>query len=471
MSSTVLLVDDDALFGLATSDLLAADGFDVRHAKSLAEARTLLPGAGVVILDHRLPDGVGFDLIPEIRRQRWQPKILLVTASPELENAVEALRLGIEDYFTKPIDTSQLRLAVHRCLRTLSLEREIELDRRRRRDERAGSRLVGSLAEGPLRDLVDRAAGVRSPVLITGETGTGKSLLAKTVHYTGRPESPFVSLNCGAVPETLLEAELFGVEKGAFTGATRSKPGLLELADGGTLFLDEIGELPTPLQSKLLGVLDDESARRLGGVETRRFDARIIAATNVELEAAIAEGRFREDLFYRLNVVRLHVPPLRHREGDVEVLSTVLLEQVAGMPVELAPGELEVLRAYRWPGNVRELRNVLERSWLLDGPGPLRPSRLLASAPGSGVSTEASADRRREPTERLIGGRGVNESQPREPAEIEPLAVVEQRHLEAAVAACATQREAAERLGIGVATLRRKMASYRRTRREADSSA
>ena len=307
---------------------------------------------------------------------------------------------------------------------------------RRERKRERGKRLVGDgLVQ--VRHLAAVAATTTSPVLVTGETGTGKTLAAASIHHQTPGERPFVKVNCAAIPETLVEAELFGVEQGAFTGAGKSREGLFELADGGTLFLDEIGELELGVQAKLLGVLEDGAARRVGGHRLRRFEVRVIAATNADVEAAIEQGRLRRDLFYRLNVVRLDLPPLRERLEDLPELVAALLEGLpGGRGGRLAVGEAEQLRAYPWPGNVRELRNVLERSLLLSPRDRLMPSRVLPAAVAPHRSSSGS----------------------REPAALQSLKTVEMTHIQRVLAACSHNRTRAARvLGIGLATLRRRL--------------
>lgn len=432
----VLLIDDDPLFRDAAADYLQRDGLVLRSVEDLASAdRRLDDRVGLVILDQRLPDGYGLPWVQAMRARGHRARVLVVTAHPRVDDAVDALRLGIDDYLTKPIDLETLRLSVLRSLETIRLEQVDRLMRRERKRER-GKQLVGDgLAQ--VRRLAALAATATSPVLITGETGTGKSLAAASIHYQAPGERPFVKVNCAAIPETLVEAELFGVEQGAFTGAGRSREGLFELADGGTLFLDEIGELELGVQAKLLGVLEDGAARRVGGQRDRRFEVRVIAATNVDVEAAIEQGRLRRDLFYRLDVVRLDLPPLRERLGDLPDLVATLLEGLpGGRGGSLAAGEAERLRAYPWPGNVRELRNVLERSLLISPRDRLMPSRVLPAAVDLGRSSSGSP----------------------EPAALESLKTVEMAHIQRVLAACDHNRTKAARvLGIGLATLRRRL--------------
>jgi DNA-binding NtrC family response regulator len=432
----VLLVDDDSLFRDAAADWLERDGLVVYTAGDLATAQQLLAeGISLVVVDQRLPDGNGLSLVQRLRDQGHRARVLVVTGHPEVGDAVEALRLRIDDYLTKPLKLEVLRLSVLRSLETLRLERTDRLAQREHDHER-GQRLIGN-GLAAARQLIAVAAASTSPVLITGETGTGKSLAATAIHYRGDAQRPFVKVNCAAIPETLVEAELFGVEKGAFTGATASREGLFELADGGTLLLDEIGELDLGVQAKLLGVLEDGAARRVGGTRPRRFRVRIIAATNVDVGQAVESGRFRRDLFYRLNVVRIDLPPLRDRLDDLPELIPALLAKLPnGRGAVLAAGDEALLRRYRWPGNVRELCNLLERALLIDPPQSLAPSRLLPDAMHGEPSSAT-------------------------PVRHQPLASlqqVEEEHIQRVVASCGGNRtQAARVLGIGLATLRRRL--------------
>ena len=353
----------------------------------------------VVLLDQRLPDGAGASLCPTILAANERAKIVFATAHPSFENALEAVRAGAIDYVSKPCELEQVRMVVARCVRLLDLERAESRESRRRELEARETRLVGE--DGGLAEvarLVELAASSDVPVLLTGETGTGKSLVARAIHYrSARSRGEFVSLNCAAVPESLIEAELFGHEKGAFTGAATSREGLFELAEKGSLFLDEIGDMPAALQGRLLTVLEDRLVRRVGGRVARRVDFRVMAATNVDVTDAVSARRLRQDLYYRLDVLRIEVPPLRERRQDIPDLVRHFLASAPGgasLP-PLAPGEIERLGAHDWPGNLRELRNVLERTALVRRPGePLRPSAFLPhghaplpSAPADAVGT------------------------------------------------------------------------------------
>ncbi len=436
----VLVVDDNQLWCEMVATYLARDDHDVRSAFTLAEARGVLAvGPQVVILDQQLPDGEGLDLAQEILEQGLPTRILMVTGHPRIGDAVQALRLRIDDYLSKPVELEVVRHAVLRSAESLRLEQVDALHRRRTESDRSRLRLVGQGLQAT-RSLVERIGQSDCPVLITGETGSGKSLIAKAVHYVRGDERPFVKLNCAALPEGLVEAELFGVERGAFTGATASRTGLFELAHGGTLFLDEIGELSPAVQAKLLGVLEDGESRRVGGSKPRRFDVRIISATNRDLEQAMAEGAFRSDLFFRLDIGRLRVPPLRDRLGDLPALVDFLLQSFGVHPLALAPGEIERMAQYPWPGNVRELRNLLERSVLLHEPLALRPSSLLPAVSLPAVAVEA--------------GNGSGS--------VERLDTLEKRHILAVLSHFDGHRQrTAEALGIGVSTLRRKLRSLR----------
>jgi DNA-binding NtrC family response regulator len=383
----ILLVDDDLPFLDSTSEFLNYAGYECLTAPTCARARQigLSRKVDLAILDQNLPDGLGSGLGADLLAHQGGLKIIFMTACPTFEVARQAIRTGAFDYLAKPFEADALALAVDRALRMARLERLERAAEYRRRDESQRMTIIG--AEGGLREVAAaalQAGGVDAPVLITGETGTGKGLVARYIHYEGRRRTgPFLALNCAAVPENLFEAELFGYEKDAFTGATSAREGLLETASGGTLLLDELGELPLHLQAKLLGALEDRKIRRLGGRVERPIDARIIAATNVDLEAAAARGAFRKDLYFRIHVLGIHVPPLRQRPQDLPELCRHLLAELDphGGRRDLGPGELAALQAYAWPGNVRELRNVLERALLQAAPaGPLRPSGLLSGA-------------------------------------------------------------------------------------------
>ena len=388
---TLLVIDDEDAFCASVKDHFEAQGIDVLTART-GEAgleRCARQEVDVVLLDQKLPDARGHELVPAILEQDSRTKIIFITAFPTFENAVTAIRTRAYDYLSKPFELEELQVAVDNAFRTVELERIERIYQYEREREGRTPGLVGGGLAG-VADLIRSAAGSSAPVLITGETGTGKTLAAKAVHYSGtQQDAAFLTVNCSAIPEGLIEAELFGHEKGSFTGAVAAKQGLFEIADGGTLLLDEIGEMPFPLQAKLLNVLEDHVVRRVGGTATRRVNVRIIAATNTDLEQTLGKT-FRKDLYYRLSVIRIHLPPLRERKEDMAELCAALLDEIgAGRKVVLPEGEIVRLKAYEWPGNVRELRNILERALLVQQGPELHPSVLLDER--TGVRTVAPA--------------------------------------------------------------------------------
>ncbi len=406
---TLLIIDDEKVFCNTVRDYLENEQLEVLVAHTGAEGLAACSSrkVDVVLLDQKLPDGEGHALAPAILEKNDQTKIIFITAFPSFENAVTAVRLGAHDYLSKPFDIEELRLTIENTLRTLDLERVEQIQNYARDKEREASVIVGSSGVfGEVVRLVDMAAAMDGPVLITGETGTGKNLVAKTIHYKSAfARSAFISINCAALPDNLIEAELFGYEKGAFTGATGAKKGLFEIADGGTVFLDEIGDMPLHLQTKLLSVLEDKMVRRIGSTAVTPVSVRIIAATNAELESVLGKT-FRKDLYFRLSVVRIHIPPLREHREDIPALCSYLLAHiVGGRAVELPDAEIDKLKEYDWPGNVRELRNILERALFLQKDSVLRPSQLIQrttagpqllaqSQPSSGeIKTLAQAER------------------------------------------------------------------------------
>ncbi|MCL4818724.1 MAG: sigma-54 dependent transcriptional regulator [Vicinamibacteria bacterium] len=362
----VLVVDDDEGVRSGLRRFLNLKGYDAIEAGTAAEAEdaVLRTAPDLVLLDLRLPDGDGGALIPGLRAACPGLAVVVLTGHGSVEVAVAAIKRGAEQFLTKPIDMEALLLVIERVL----------LDRRNERREQASRGRGGSRSSlGPgLESLAVEAEPIRDsdvPVLILGETGSGKGVLARWLHETGlRSKGPFVDLNCAGISRELLDAELFGHQPGAFTGAVKAKPGLLEVAHGGTVFLDEIGDMDPAIQARLLKVLEEKRFRRLGDVRDRAVDVRLIAATHQDLARLMAEGRFRRDLYFRISAVELRVPPLRERLPDLERLAASLLEAFAretGRPAPaLSESVLATLRAYAWPGNVRELRNVLESAAL-----------------------------------------------------------------------------------------------------------
>jgi DNA-binding NtrC family response regulator len=379
----VLAVDDDEAFVFGLQRLLRRDGLDVTWAKSGQEALDL--GAQVaweaVLLDLGLPDLPGLEVLRALVAENRGCPIIVLSGRDEAGAAVEALRLGAVHYLTKPTAYESLLPAIEDARERQGLRSRIE----RARGEPPASR-AQAIGESPawlraLDDLRAAAAAPRTPVLLTGESGTGKEVAASQLHaWSPRADRPFVSVNAACLSPALLESELFGHEAGSFTGARGTKRGLFELADGGTLFLDEIGELPLDLQPKLLRVLEGHPFRRVGGEQARRADVRVVSATNRSLEAAVAAGRFRLDLYHRLRVIEVALPPLRERGSDAELLAihfvSILAAELGKPDVELAPETLRAVRAHSWPGNVRELRNAIERGIVLSKSGSLLPRDL-----------------------------------------------------------------------------------------------
>jgi len=391
----VLIIDDDQILCHSVKDHLCNKGTEVLAAHTGAEGLAICAQRqiDVVLLDQNLPDGKGNSLCPHILKHNEMTKIIFITAYASFESAVEAIKAGAYNYLSKPFELEELSLAVEHAFRDLELEKVEELQNYKNEKDSGETHLVGEgLAE--IQRLVALAAeSVEAPVLITGETGAGKNVVAKSIHYKSRAKrSAFVSANCAALPENLIEAELFGHEKGAFTGASAAKRGVFEMAEGGTLFLDEITEIPLHLQSKLLGVLDDKKIKRLGGELARPVNVRIIAASNANIEKAVASGAFRKDVYYRLSVIRIHIPPLRERRQDIPALSDYLLRKIAGVStIKLSDEEVSRLMEYDWPGNVRELKNILERAVILQKGSPLMPSKLLGRAEFSAPSMDLAA--------------------------------------------------------------------------------
>jgi DNA-binding NtrC family response regulator len=370
MTATILVVDDEETARTFVSQTLRDAGYEAIEAGNLAQAHAALDAgaADIVLLDVFLPDGSGLTLLDRIARENPSPPVILITAFGEVETAVEAMKQGAMDFLMKPLDLERLRQAVERAREIVALRRELALLRRSSAAETEW--IVGETpAMQRILQEAGRAAAASASVLITGETGTGKEVLAKAIRGMGpRADKPFVAVNCAALPDTMIESELFGHEAGAFTGAQKRKPGLVEVADGGILFLDEVSSTRAEMQAKLLRVLDEQRFRRVGGVTEITVDLQILAASNRNLPTMIEQGTFREDLYYRLKVVDLHLPPLRERIVDVPALVGTFIRQIdqrTGASISgITPRAIEALKAHRWPGNIRELRHVVERAML-----------------------------------------------------------------------------------------------------------
>jgi len=399
----VLILDDERLVRWSLAERLRVDGFDPVPASTVSEAVDLAAkGVDAAILDFKLPDGDGLSVLKRLRHLDPDLPVIMLTAHTDLEIVVEAVKAGASDYLAKPFDVKDVSLRLQRAIDATGAHREL----RRLKEDLARPFTFESLigASEPMQRIRDLARKVaRSPastVLMTGESGTGKDLLAKVIHYaSSRASRPFMNITCSAMPETLLESELFGYERGAFTDARQQKRGLFEQADRGTLFLDEIGETVPTLQAKLLRFLEEKAFRRLGGVSDIKVDVRVIAATNQDLEKQVLEGKFREDLYYRLNVLRIVLPPLRERGRDVVLLAQHFAREFGKefrRPAQqLSRAAEDALLAYTWPGNVRELRNVIERAVLLSEGGTLEPDDLDSlrplRAPTAPITRQAAA--------------------------------------------------------------------------------
>jgi len=369
--SRALVVDDDLTFLLGVAELVEREGFSTATARSLAEARAQLQEnpPDVVIVDLRLPDGGGLELLDALPAGS-RTEVIVITGHASVDSVIEALRLGVLDFLTKPVDSPRLKSVLANLARTTELKAEIGTLRQQLRElGRFGPLIGSSSAMQRLFDLITKVAPTDASVLLTGESGTGKEIVAQCIHdLSKRRHGLFLPLNCGAMPAGLIESELFGHERGSFTGATQLRRGHFERASGGTLLLDEVTEMPIELQVKLLRVLETGSAMRIGGDQPVAVDARVIASTNRVPQQAVTDGKLREDLLYRLNVFPIVLPPLREREGDIELLAHHFLEEfnrAEGTTKRFGAGALARLSSYSWPGNVRELKNAIHRAYIM----------------------------------------------------------------------------------------------------------
>jgi len=376
MKATVLVVEDEEKLRRVVELQLKTAGFEVEQAGSAEEAMKLADRADVILTDLRLPGSSGLELLTNLRLQDSHTPVIVMTAFGSIETAVEAMKAGAVDFLPKPFSLDHLMTVVNKALELRTLR-----DENRELREQLGQRykfdnMVGHSPEmQEVFATITRVAPTRATVLLCGESGVGKDMIARAIHHhSPRADRPFVKINCTALPENLMESELFGYEKGAFTGANTAKPGKFEQADTGTVFLDEIGDVPGTIQVKLLRILQEREFERLGSNKTKHIDVRVLAATNVDLRAALEQGTFREDLYYRLNVLPINIPPLRERKADIPYLATFFVKKLGkdlNSPVEsISDAAIQKLLEYHWPGNVRELENVLERSMVLAS-GPI----------------------------------------------------------------------------------------------------
>ena len=419
MSVRVLIIEDEKLIRWSLRQKFEARNYQVTEVEDGNSALQALH-AGVydlIMLDYKLPDTTGLEILRTVRETDSDVVVIMMTAYSSIESAVDAIKLGAYDYITKPFDMDEVLRTADKALETTTLRREVRELRRHIHHEYGVDRIIGQdpcMLE--LYEVIDRVAkSSASTVFLRGDSGTGKDLIARVIHYNSdRAPKPFMNITCTALSETLLESELFGHEKGAFTDAKATKKGLFELADGGTIFLDEVGDMPLGLQAKLLRFLEERLFRRVGGTQELSVDVRVVAATNRDIEQAIEDGQFRNDLMYRLNVIPIFLPPLRDRGNDLKLLTQHFVDQFSQefrKPVaRIDGGAYEKLYAYSWPGNVRELRNVLERAVLLCKgevigaedivPGPV--DQAVAGSDASGIVLPPGGIDMRELENRLI---------------------------------------------------------------------
>jgi two-component system, NtrC family, response regulator len=448
---TILIVDDEKNYLVVLEALLAPEGYEIATADNAHEALALVREADLdlVITDVKMPGMTGMEFLEESKKIKPELPVIMMTAYGTIEMAVEAMKKQAYDYITKPFQNEQLKLTVRKALENYRLVKENRLLSEALSDRFRYGNMVGkSKPMIKIYDMIEKVAQSKASVLVTGPSGTGKELIAKAIHYSSpRRHRPFVSINCGALTETLLESELFGHEKGAFTGAVAMKKGRFELADQGTLFLDEVGDMPAPLQVKLLRVLQEMEFERVGGTRTIKVDVRVLSASNRNIKEDVFKGVFREDLFYRLNVIHLEVPPLQERIDDIPMLVKHFIgkyrEDGGEEKIELGPEVWKVLYNYHWPGNVRELENVIERAVVLSSGNQIR----LEDLPEELVGAEAEFD-----VDRFIPS-----SVPLPKA----LERIEEKLVRRALTQCNNvQSHAAEMLGITKSLIQHKMKKY-----------
>ncbi len=449
-SGRILVVDDDERIRPALESLLRTWGYDADAAADGLKGwdKIVSCNPAVVLSDLKMPGLNGLELLQQTREFNPEISFIMLSGHGNIQSAVEATKLGAFDFLEKPVDSRRLQVVLRNCLDRRESERQLQIAHRKLSNFGSLGKLVGrSKKMQDAMSVIRLAAPSSASVLITGESGTGKEVVARTIHeLSPRRSQPFVAINCAAIPDTLVESEIFGHEKGAFTGALEARMGCLQLADGGTLLLDEIGEMPVASQAKLLRVLEDSKVRRLGSKSELTVSVRVAASTNRDLEEAVKAGRLRKDLFYRLNVFHISMPPLRDHLEDLELISRALLEEISqrqNCPVKsITADAIQVMRRYTWPGNVRELRNVVERAMLSSASDLITPNDLPASVKGDRGSRLIDAAR-------IAVGLSIEEA--------------ERRLILQTLSSTNNKSQAAEILGISTRTLANKLKEYNYT--------
>ncbi len=445
----ILIVDDDTAHRIMLKKLLGGWGYGVSEADDGLKAVSLaeIKPFDAVLMDIRMVNMSGIEALERIRAIAPGLPVLIMTAYASVETAVSALKKGAYDYLTKPLDFDELKISLERATEHARLKKENEYLRERLGEKFDRRNIIGqSAAMIRLLEMVEQVASSSATVLVSGESGTGKEIIANAIHFNSpRKDAPFIKINCAALTETLLESELFGHEKGAFTGADRRREGKFVQADGGSLFLDEVSEMSPAMQVKLLRVLQERELTRVGGSDVVKVDVRVIAASNKDLKKELREGRFREDLFYRLNVVALELPPLRERQDDIALLAQHFLKNFAAANAKtlcgFTPGAIQKLLLHSWPGNVRELMNTIERAVVLSRSETVSDQELVFPLADAALSSPS-------PPPRIL-------------SEYLPLEEVEKRSILEALTTCGGNKsEAARRLGITRKTLRKKLEKY-----------
>lgn len=384
MKSRILVVDDEESIREFLEIMLKKEGYEVSTAEDGQKAKEILQKKSfdMVISDLQMPNVTGIELLKHVKESYPDTVFMLITAFGTTETAVEAMKMGAYDYVTKPFKIDEVRMNIANALRSQNLEVEVRVLKKELVKEYSFQNMIGnSSAMHAIFDLIKRVSHATTNILVTGESGTGKEVIAKSIHYSGPlKDKPFVTINCGAIPENLMESEMFGHKKGSFTGAVVDKTGLFEVANGGTLFLDEVGELPPSVQVKLLRAIQERIIRRVGATEDTKVDVRIIAATNRNLEDMVQKGTFRQDLFYRLNVINIKSPALRDRADDIPLLANHFLkkynEKLGKNILSISEEAMDILKKYNYPGNVRELENMIERTVALEAGSTILPESL-----------------------------------------------------------------------------------------------